>query len=175
MDEKDKKKIYSNYSRDVYEEWNNCDSDQTTRFEQANSKKYSVVQTLGFVKVDANNPLLEPVHGISLKDYTALCLKISSGVDHKLVCQAMGLEGVISDELNRIWPQRLAEDKSVTITTLFGQYYAEKPTLPQLENLEAAITDDSKANLEKLKTNDNFYEELTRARRAAYDYGLDGA
>ena len=175
LDEKDIQNIYFNYRREVYTEWNNCDSDQMIRFEHANSLKYTGVQTSGFVKVDDNNPLLEPVHGVSLRDYTAMCLKISAGIDYQEVCKAMGLESVIWEELNTIWPQRMGEDTSFTVTTLFGQYYAENVTLPQLENLKAEISEEGLANLEKIKTDRYFYEELAGARQAAYEYGIDGA
>lgn len=175
LDEKDIQNIYFNYRREVYTEWNNCDSDQMIRFEHANSLKYTGVQTSGFVKVDDDNPLLEPVHGVSLRDYTAMCLKISAGIDYQEVCKAMGLESVIWEELNTIWPQRMGEDTSFTVTTLFGQYYAENVTLPQLENLKAEISEDGLANLEKIKTDRYFYEELAGARQAAYEYGIDGA
>ncbi|MDR7210143.1 DUF6620 family protein [Flavobacterium piscis] len=175
MEDKDVKNTYTNYRRDVYKEWNNCDNDQMIRFENANSMKYSGVQTSGFVKTTNDNPYLEPVHGISLKDYTAMCIKMSSGVDYTEVCKAMGIEPAIWEELNTIWPQRMAEDTSFTVTTLFGQYYAENPVLPQLENLQAAVSEDGATNLEKLKTDRYFYEELAGARQAAYDYGMDGA
>jgi hypothetical protein len=175
MNDKDVKNIYFNYRRDVYKEWNQCDSDQMIRFEHANSMKYMGMQTSGFVKVDENNPFLAPVHGITLKDYTAMCLKISSGVDYKEVCSAMQLEPVIWEELNTIWPQRMAEDKSFTVTTLFGQYYAENEAHPKLQNLEAPISAEGADNLEKMKIDRYFYEELCGARQAAYAYGLDGA
>lgn len=175
LQESDIKSIYTNYRRQVYQEWNNCDSDQMIRFEHANSLKYSGVQTSGFVKVEDNNPFLEPVHGISLRDYTAMCLKISAGVDYNEVCRAMGIESVIWEELNTIWPQRMGEDTSFTVTTLFGQYYAENVTIPQLENIKAEVSEEGVANLERIKTDRYFYEELAGARQAAYEYGIDGA
>lgn len=175
MDDKDVQNVYFNYRREVYTEWTGADSDQMIRFENANSMKYRGVQTSGFVKVDDNNPYLEPVHGISLKAYTAMCLKISAGVDYQDVCKAMGIEPAVWEELNTIWPQRMAEDTSFTVTTLFGQYYAENPVIPQLENLHAEVSADGQANLDKLKTDRYFYEELCGARQAAYEYGLDGA
>jgi hypothetical protein len=175
LDEKDIQNIYFNYRREVYTEWNDCDSDQMIRFEHANSMKYTGVQTSGFVKVDDNNPFLEPVHGLSLRDYTAMCLKISSGVDYKDVCNAMGIEPAIWEELNTIWPQRMAEDSSFTVSTLFGQYYAENPIIPQLENLKVEISEEGQQNLERIKTDRYFYEELCGARQAAYEYGIDGA
>ncbi|HEY1193784.1 DUF6620 family protein [Flavobacterium sp.] len=175
LEDKDIQNIYFNYRREVYLEWNNCDTDQMIRFEHANSLKYTGIQTSGFVKVEDNNPLLEPVHGVDLRTYTAMCLKISAGIDHLEVCKAMGFEPIIWEELNTIWPQRMGEDTSFTVTTLFGQYYAENVTVPQLENLKAEISEEGAANLERMKNDRYFYEELAGARQAAYEYGIDGA
>lgn len=175
MYEKDVQNTYFNYRREVYKEWNDCDSDQMIRWENANSMKYRGVQTSGLVKTTDDNPYLEPVHGISLKEYTAMCIKMSSGVDYIDVCKAMGIEPAIWGELNTIWPQRMAEDTSYTVSTLFGQYYAENAEIPQLENLQATVSEDGATNLEKLKTDRYFYEELAGARQAAYEYGMDGA
>lgn len=176
VDEQEKQNIYHNYRQQVYMEWNQCSTDQYILFQHSNSMKYSGIQTSGFIKVEENNPLLEPVHGISLKDYAAMCIKIGAGVDQVAVCKAMGLEPVIWDELNTIWPQRMGEDSSFTITTLFGQYFADNEPHPKLQHLQAgAAAGGGTDNLEKLKTDRYFYEELCGARQAAYEYGLDGA
>lgn len=184
VDESEKKNIYHNYRQQVYLEWNGNDTDQYIMFRNANSMKYEGIQTSGFVKVEENNPLLEPVHGVSLKDYAAMCIKIGAGVDAGVVCKAMGLEPVIWDELNTIWPQRMGEDSSFTITTLFGQYFADNEAHPKLAHLQAGAAADAGGaagsggaadHLERLKTDRYFYEELCGARQAAYEYGLDGA
>nr|WP_199002435.1 DUF6620 family protein [Flavobacterium sp. ASV13] len=175
LEEKDIQNIYFNYRREVYTEWNNCDSDQMIRFEHANSLKYTGIQTSGFIKVDDDNPFLQPVHDVDLRTYTAMCLKISAGIDYLEVCKAMGFEPVIWEELNTIWPQRMGEDTSFTVTTLFGQYYAENVTVPQLENLKAEISEEGAVNLDRIKNDRYFYEELAGARQAAYEYGIDGA
>lgn len=175
LDDHDVQNIYTNYRKDLYQEWNRCDTDQMIRFEHANSMKYSGVQTSGFVKVDDNNPFLEPVHGISLRDYAAMAIKMTQGIDYKDVCKAMGIETTVWDELNTIWPQRMAQDTSFTVTSLYGQYFAENVTNPKLESLQVVMSEDGKANLEKIRTDRYFYEELCGARQAAYEYGLDGA
>ncbi len=178
IDEREKQNIYHNYRQQVYLEWNECDTDQYIMFQHANSMKYMGVQASGFVKTDEGNPLLEPVHGVSLKDYAAMCIKIGAGVDAAVVCKAMGLEPVIWDELNTIWPQRMAEDSSFTITTLFGQYFADNEAHPKLQGLQAPAAGNAGGatdNLERLKNDRYFYEELCGARQAAYEYGLDGA
>lgn len=172
----DKRNIYAEYHKAVYREWNNADTDQVVRFEMANSLKYMGVQTSGFVKdTGSDNPLLAPVHGISLRDYAAMAIKMTQGVSQEDVLKAMGIDNAIWDELNTIWPQRMGQDTTFTITTLYGQYFAEPATHPKLEALGANVSEAGAANLEKLKTDRYFYEELTGARQAAYEYGLDGA
>jgi hypothetical protein len=116
---------------------------------------------------------LDPVHGISLRDYTAMAKKIAAGVDVEAVCKAMGIDKVVWDELNTVWPQRMAEDPEVI--ALYGQYFAEETVNPKLEQLKAGLSPEGAANLERLKTDRYFYEELCGARTAAYNYGLDGA
>ena len=174
---KDEQNVYFNYRRDVYCEWNNINkgSDEIIRFENANSMKYSGTATSGFVKADDNNPLLEPIHGISLKDYAAMAVKMSSGVDYLEVCKAMGIEPAVWDELNTLWPQRMAEDESFTVSTLYGQYFMEGADHPKLNSLQTNISNEGETNLERMKVDEYFYHELTGARQAAYEYGMDGA
>ncbi len=176
LSKKDIDNIYFNYRREVYREWTGADTDQMIRWELANSIKHSGIATSGFVKEDAgDNPLLEPIHGISLKDYAAMAVKMSQGIDYKEVCKAMGIEPAVWEEINTLWPKRMQEDSSFTVTTLYGQYFMEGANHPKLQNLQANISEEGKANLKKLKTDRYFYEELCGARQAAYEYGLDGA
>ncbi|MFD2598986.1 DUF6620 family protein [Sphingobacterium corticis] len=169
--------IRTNLRKSLYQEWNDCDSDQVIRFETANSYKHHGIQSSGFVKENdvEENPLLAPVHGLSLRDYTAMTIKITQGVPEADIFAAMGIEAPVWDELNTIWGQRMAEDTSFTVTTLFGQYFAENATHPKLEALGASSSAGNSENLRKLSTDRYFYEELAGAREAAYEYGLDGA
>lgn len=176
IDEDEKENWRFNLRRDVYKEWNNCDSDQLLRFEMNNSLKYTGVQTSGFIKETGDdNPYLQPVHGISLKDYCAMVLKMTQGVPEVTILTAMGIDNAIWDELNTIWPQRMGQDTSFTVTTLYGQYFAESVTHPKLEALKTNTSEAGNENLERLKNDIYFYEELNGARTAAYQYGLDGA
>jgi hypothetical protein len=118
---------------------------------------------------------LEPIHGISLKDYAAMAKKMVAGVDEALIFKAMGIDSVIWDELNTLWPQRMAEDQSFQVTMLYSQYFADETPHPKLDKLKAAVSPAGAANLERIKTDRYFYEELAGARDAAYKYGLDGA
>lgn len=178
IDEADRNNIYTQYRKQLYKEWNECDDDQLINFLNANSMKYTGVQTSGFIKVEDGNPFLEPVHGISLKDYAAIAIKISQGFSQADIFKAMGIDSAIWDELNTIWPQRMGEDTSFTVVTLYGQYFAESATNPKLAALKVEASengDQGAENLERLKTDRYFYEELAGARQAAYEYGLDGA
>lgn len=175
LDQNDIDNIHFNYRRDLYKEWNGCDNDQMIQWEHANSMEHTGFATSGFAKEDPNNPLLQPVHGIDLRTYTAMTMKITAGADVKEICKAMGIETPVWEEVNTVWTQRMAEDTSFTVSTLFGQYYAEKPELPQLSSVHIPVNEAGAGNLEKMKTDKYFYFELEGARQAAYEYGLDGA
>lgn len=164
-----------NLRREIYQEWNGADSNQTVRWETANSLKYSGFASSGFVKENDGNPLLAPIHGISLKDYSAICAKISSEVDEAAIFKAMGIDQTIWEEVNTLWPKRMQEDGTYTVSTLFGQYFMEAGDHPKLQNLQSNISESGKDNLQKMKDDRYFYEELNGARQAAYEYGLDGA
>lgn len=172
---------YSSIRRDelkkLYSDWNQgSDSDDFIQFEMANSMKYMGFATSGFTKEDSSNPLLEPIHGISLKDYAVLVGNLANFEKPKLL-KAFGIDEVVFDEINTLWPKRMQEDSSFTIVSLYGQYFSDLSSHPAIQQLKAesgAPTEDSE-NLKKLKTDRYFYEELNAARSAAYEYGIDGA
>jgi hypothetical protein len=118
---------------------------------------------------------LEPIHGISFEDYAQMVVKIANGTSKESVCAAMGVDGVIWDEVNTLWAQRMKEDESFQLITLYGQYFAAGVRNPKLVNLDANVLAEGNSNLERLKNDRYFYEELCGARGAAYKYGLDGA
>lgn len=104
-----------------------------------------------------------------------MCAKIASEVPVDLVCKAMGIDETIWEEINTLWPKRMQEDGTFTVATLFGQYFMETGNHPKLQNLETNISEIGKENLQKMREDRYFYEELNGARQAAYEYGLDGA
>ena len=175
ISESEKQNLRNNLRREVYQEWNNADTDQTICWETANSLKHNGYASSGFVTEDDANPLLAPIHGITLKDYSAICAKISSAVDEAAIFNAMGIDQTIWEEVNTLWPKRMQEDGTFTVTTLFGQYFMEAADHPKLKNLQSNISEAGKTNLQKMKDDWYYYEELTGARQAAYEYGLDGA
>ena len=122
-----------------------------------------------------SNPLLEPIHQVSLFDYAAISAKLASGVSENEILQTLGIEKAIFEEASALWIARMQEDSTFEVTTLFGQYFAEVDNHPKLGQLNAEISEDGLANIEKMKTDRYFFEELNGARQAAYAYGYDGA
>lgn len=122
-----------------------------------------------------SNPLLNPIHGVSLYDYAAISAKQAAGVDIKEILKTLGIEQPVFEEASALWIARMQEDSSFEVATHFGQYFAEADQHPKLNNLKIEISEEGLANLEKMKTDRYFYEELNGARQAAYDYGYDGA
>lgn len=167
--------VYFNYRRDVYMAWNECDSDQFIRFDNKNSVAHHGFATMGNAVEEESNPLLAPVHGISLRDYSAICAKLGSSVAEEDIYNAFGIDATIWGEINAIWPARMAEDTTFSVSVLFGQYYGEADQHPKLQGLKSNLSEEGAANLERLKNDVYFYYELTGARQAAYEYGMDGA
>lgn len=123
-----------------------------------------------------DNPLLEPIHGISLYDYAAGVVKIGSNVPEADVLKALGVDKPQWDEASLIWNQRMEQDTEMTVMTLYSQYFTkidEHPTLGNNGNLSANIA--SNPNLERLKTDEHFFYDLAAERDAAMEVGKDGA
>lgn len=122
-----------------------------------------------------SNPLLEPIHGVSLYDYATVSSKMASGLTQEEILKALGIENAVFEEASALWVSRMQEDKDFTVINHFGQYFAEADSHPKLSGLQAGTSAEGSAHLEKLKTDRHFYEELCGARTAAYQYGYDGA
>jgi hypothetical protein len=122
-----------------------------------------------------SNPLLEPIHGVSLYDYAAVSAKMASGIDVKDICNKLGIEPAVFEEASALWITRMQEDGTFEVTTQFGQYFGEADSHPKLKDLQAEVSAEGQANLDKMKNDRYFYEELNGARQAAYEYGYDGA
>lgn len=123
----------------------------------------------------SENPLLAPIHGITLEDYSAACAKIGSGLSEADVATALGVELPVWQEANLLWPERMKQDASFEIVTLFGQYFGQADQHPKFSNLKANTSAEGNANTERIKSDKDFYQELEVARNVAYEYGLDGA
>lgn len=165
-----------NTAKDLYREWNpGVTESQYMRFSMSYESAARGRAVFGSTKHDDSNPLLQPIHGVSLQDYGAGSSKMISGVSAADICKALGIEQPVWEEACSLWVSRMQQDNSSTVSNLLGTYFAEAGNHPKLGNLAAVQSEAGKANLEKLGTDRYFYEELCGARQAAYEYGLDGA
>lgn len=123
----------------------------------------------------SQNPLLEPIHGVSLEDYAVVSAKIVAGIDKDALIEALGIEKAIFEEASALWVARMQEDSTFEIMTAYGQYFANADEHPKIGHIKVEISQKGQENLERFKTDRYFYEELNAARQAAYAYGLDGA
>lgn len=121
------------------------------------------------------NSLVEAIHGISLYDYAAISARLAAGNPKVEILNAMGIELDIYEEAAKLWVERMQEDKSDLVSKEFGQYFSKVNEHPKLGTPKFNISEVGIANLEKLKTDPYFFEELCGAKKAAYEYGLDGA
>lgn len=122
----------------------------------------------------STNPLLAPIHGISLEDYSAACAKLGNGFSEEAVAQALGVELPVWQEVNLLWPERMKQDATFEIITLFGQYFGQADQHPKFNNAATGSPADT-GYTAQLKADKHFYQELEVARTVAYEYGLDGA
>lgn len=177
-DDGDRSSWKRHFMRDIYHAWNpETDSDDFSRFEMANSLKYAGYATSGYTDetTGQGNPLLEPIHGISLNDYAAIAMNFANFEESKLL-DAFGIDRAIWDEVNVLWPKRMQEDETFTVTTLYGEAFMQASSHPVIQSLTAgAVPAGSNDNLERLRADKYFYLELNAARTAAYAYGIDGA
>ncbi|MDR1634312.1 MAG: hypothetical protein LBS27_05215 [Bifidobacteriaceae bacterium] len=118
---------------------------------------------------------LEPIHGISFQDWAEMSRVVAGGTPAQTVCQAMGIDGAIWDEVNTLWGQRMAEDSTFELAQLLGQYWQGEIANPKLLAIQAAPSPQAADTIAKLKSDRWFFEELSGARNAAYAQGLDGA
>ncbi len=176
-DEDDLPSWRRHFLKQLYAEWNpGTSDDEFIQFELANSMKYSGYASMGFTRESDENPLLEPIHGISLKDYTAIAANIGN-FDADQLYKAFGIDEAIFSEVSVLWPKRMQEDTTFTVATLYGQYFMEvgnHPVILQLKG-EGGAASGNNEHLDKLRSDPYFYEELSAARTAAYEYGIDGA
>lgn len=166
---------YFNFRREVYQEWTGANSNMMLQWEQANSLKYTGYAAYGKTQHDENNPLLEPIHGVTLQDYAAISYYVASGSDFDAMVKQLGIDYAVYQEANTLWAKRMEEDTTMTVVTLFGQYYGTADQHPKLQAVAVELSPKGKETIEKMKSDRFFYEELCGARTAAFEYGLDGS
>lgn len=121
-----------------------------------------------------DNPLLAPIHGISLYDYAAGSSQRGAGIPETEIFKALGVEKPQWDEADIIWQQRMQEDNEMTVMTLFSQYFGQIEQHPKLGSLKKESNGVANANMERAKTDEKFFYELVGARDAAMECGMDG-
>ncbi len=122
-----------------------------------------------------DNPLLEPIHGVSLFDYAAGMVKIGSGTSEAEVLGTLGVEKPQWDEAGLMWNQRMEEDSEMTVMTVYGQYFAKVDEHPKLgTNGNLDVTPSDNPNVERMKTDEKYFYDLMAERQAAFDVGKDG-
>ncbi|GJQ07203.1 hypothetical protein CAPN010_13610 [Capnocytophaga cynodegmi] len=122
---------------------------------------------------DTNNPLLQPIHGVSLEDYAAAAANMANGMSDEQVCKKLGIELPIWDEANQLWIKRMQQDTSFVVMSLYGQYFGQAHLHPKLGKQTNHQSNED--YLTRISTDEKFYYELCGARQAAYEAGLDGA
>jgi hypothetical protein len=177
VSEADIRNARTNFAQNVFNDWNNLDfsDSRSLQFGMEYGSAQLGYATMSSAKNDGSNPLLEPIHGISLQDYAVASAKMANGVSVEAIAKALGIEKPVWDEASTLWIARMQEDSSFTVTTLFSTYFGDVNSHPKLGSLTSGGADGSNPNLEKLENDRYFYEELCGARQAAYEYGLDGA
>lgn len=72
-----------------------------------------------------NNPLLRPIHGVSLEDYAAAIYYRTSGVPMERIMFFFHINPTVWNEVDMLWTKRMEEDASLTVITFFSRYYNE--------------------------------------------------
>lgn len=122
-----------------------------------------------------NNPLLAPIHGISLYDYSAANARLANNVPVDAVCKALGIEIPVWEDASNQWVQRMQADPDFVIAMQMGTYFSQADQHPKLGALKPEGGAAGNEYFTRISSDRYFYEELAAAREAAYEAGLDGA
>lgn len=83
-----------------------------------------------------NNPLLQPIHRISLQDYAAITLKMTNGCKLSDILDVMDIDLLQYQQASSIWNQRMINDRTLELSAMYGQLFttgAHHPILSQLQ------------------------------------------
>lgn len=72
-----------------------------------------------------HQPLLQPIHGISLQDYATAAYYQAAGIAHEHILAVLGITPTIWNEVNALWTKRMEEDAGLTAVAFFSRYYNE--------------------------------------------------
>lgn len=140
------------------------------------------IKTMNTATEDPNDPLLQPVHGISIQDYAAGAAKIGGGCTDAEIAAALGVEAPQWAEAKTTWNNRMRSDSTYNLVNVYSKYFGDAKNHPKLADLtpknkpESTIASEtSVATIEKLGSDKHYFFEIQGALQAAYDNGLDGA
>ena len=126
------------------------------------------------------NPLFEAVHGVTLEDYAEIAFFLANGGKNEEICEILGIEMPVFDEINAIWAERMRTDSSFMVAMKYSQFFANAGKNPKFQKKNISTSENSSANFsenfsEKIRNDETFYYELWGARDAAYALWVDGA
>ena len=156
----------------------NADSDSFLFSYDENWELYnSEFDNFAKVSFDESNPLLEPVHWITLEDYACSAYFLSNWFSEDDICKALWVERPIFDEANQIWIKRMQEDQTMAVMSLYSQYFANPTANTKFSSLKKDSWNNSTWEdfVAKIQNDIKFYYEMQWAQQAAYESGLDGA
>ncbi|MGO3807230.1 MAG: DUF6620 family protein [Sphingobacterium sp.] len=140
------------------------------------------VKTMNTATEDPNDPLLAPVHGLTIGDYAAGAYKIGEGCTADEVSAALGVERPIWDEVQTTWNNRMRDDTSYNLVNVYSKHFGQAKEHPKFATLVPSnkpqtdvLSEDAKATLERLETDKHYFFEIQGALEAAYANGMDGA
>jgi len=72
-----------------------------------------------------NNPLLRPIHGVSLEEYAAAMHYLTAGVPVDRIMDVLSISPTVWNEVHVLWTKRMEEDASLTVIAFFSRFYNE--------------------------------------------------
>ncbi|WP_029903936.1 DUF6620 family protein [Prevotella sp. 10(H)] len=175
-DEHDIKDYKFEHRRAVYIQWNKASTQQMIDFEALHSFEQTGIHSFSNTPHDENNPLLQPIHGVTLQDYAAIMSKIGTGMDMDTMLKTLGVDKAAWEEASVLWTKRMQEDLTFAVVNLYGKYFKEADDHPKLgASLQPEISETGLTTLERMKADREFFTDVQAEMNAAYEYGIDGA
>lgn len=106
------------HRREVYVQWNKANTQQMIDWEALNSFEQTGIHGANTTPHDENNPLLQPIHGVSLQDFAAAAAKLTTGVSSETIFKAIGVDKAAWEAANILWTKRMQEDTSMAVINL---------------------------------------------------------
>ena len=176
LDENDIKDYKFEHRRSVYVQWNKANTQQMIDWEALNSFEQTGVHAFSNTPHDENNPLLQPIHGVTLQDMAAATAKLGTGMTIEAIINAIGVDKAAWEEASILWTKRMQEDSTFAVVNLYGKYFKEADSHPKLSAIaQPEQSEAGKETLERMKTDREFFIDVQAEMNAAYEYGIDGA